>query len=202
MTEARKIRCRVYILRIVERGDKMRSRFIGGDVFAALLLALMPANALACEVSARYGMRIGDVLALRREDVAKGRFTYKEQKTGKPRRVTMSPDIQRRLLAQSGRVWVFEHRTDWRKHRTRQAVYKDIKRIAKAFRVDNGVSPHSARKLYAVNAYKRSGGDLARVKRLLNHSNEAVTMLYALADTMGKPVAKRKQVCQKRDSKK
>lgn len=170
----------------------MRSCYVNDDTFTAILMGLMPANALAIEVSLRYGMRIGDVLALRRSDVEKGRFTYKEEKTGKSRRLDLSADIQRRLLAQCGRVWVFEHRTDWRKHRTRQAVYKDIKRISRAFRL-RGVSPHSARKVYAVNAYKRSGGDLKRVQRLLNHSSEAVTMLYALADELnGKNVSRKK----------
>lgn len=167
----------------------MRSEWVPHETINHVLMALMPANRLAIEVSMRYGMRIGDVLSMRREDVAKGRFSYKEMKTGKSRRISLRESLQQRLLAQSGRVYVFEHRTDWKRHRTRQAVYKDIRRASKAFRLYEHVSPHSARKIYAVDAYKRYG-DLNRVKALLNHSDEAVTMIYALADGLNAKKAK------------
>jgi hypothetical protein len=39
------------------------------------------------------------------------------------------------------------------------------------------------RKVFAVDAYKRYGS-IARVQRLLQHSDEAVTMIYAMADKM------------------
>lgn len=155
-----------------------------------LLAALMPANRLALEVSLRYGMRIGDVLALKTQDVEKGNFTYVEEKTGKRRRVHFSPDFATELLRQSGRVYVFQGRNNWRRHRTRQAVYKDIRRIGKAYRL-KGVSPHTARKCYAVERYKRYGHDIKRVQRLLNHSSEAVTMLYALADELTEKTQKK-----------
>lgn len=161
----------------------MRTSWVCNDDFKVILRLLTPQNCLAVEMSLRYGMRIGDVLATKREDVAKGDWTYKEQKTGKSRRIRCQGDFQKRLLAQSGRLYIFEHRTEWKKHRTRQAVYKDIKRAAKALRLDENVATHSARKNYAVNQF-RVTGDLKKVQRLLNHSDEAVTMIYALSDKM------------------
>lgn len=163
----------------------MRSEWVPHETINHVLVALMPPNRLAIEVSMRYGMRIGDVLSMRREDVVRGSWTYKEEKTGKSRRIRLSELLQQRLLAQSGRIFIFEHRTDWKRHRTRQAIYKDIRRAAKAFRLEEHVSPHSARKIYAVDAYKRYG-DIKRVQKLLNHSSEAVTMIYALADALDK----------------
>lgn len=160
----------------------MRSRWVSDEVIRAILVALTPPNRLAVEMSYRHGMRIGDVLATRTEDVRKGRWTYKEEKTGKRRRITLSPAFQTRLLQQAGRIYAFEHRLDYKKHRTRFAVYKDVKRVAEFFRLGEGVSPHTARKGYAVREYHKSGGDLKRVQKLLNHSSEAVTMIYALAD--------------------
>ena len=163
----------------------MRGEWVPHETINHVLVALMPPNRLAIEVSMRYGMRIGDVLSMRREDVVRGSWTYKEEKTGKSRRIRLSELLQQRLLAQSGRIFIFEHRTDWKRHRTRQAIYKDIRRAAKAFRLEEHVSPHSARKIYAVDAYKRYG-DIKRVQKLLNHSSEAVTMIYALADALDK----------------
>lgn len=161
----------------------MRSEWVSDDTIGLVLSALMPANQLAIETSLRYGMRIGDVLSMRRCDVEKGSFTYKEEKTGKTRRIRLSEKFQLRLLGQSGRVFIFEHRTDVKNHRTRQAVYKDIRRASKAFRVKAHISPHSARKIYAVDCFKKYG-DINKIQKLLNHSDEAVTLIYALADQL------------------
>ena len=145
----------------------------------------MPANRLAIETSLATGLRIGDVLALHTDQVRRGRFTIKEQKTGKRRRLTLPKELQLALLQQAGRVFVFEHRTDQFRHRTRQAVWADLHRAAKFFRLPKRlvVSPHSARKIYAVSRFQ-STGSLQRVQELLNHSDEAVTVLYALADQL------------------
>lgn len=169
----------------------MRAQVAPDEVMRALLMALMPENRLALEMSYRYGMRIGDVLATKTDDVRKGRWTYKEEKTGKTRRITVSGEFQLRLLQQAGRVYVFEHRTDQKKHRTRQAVYKDIARVAKAFRLDN-ITPHSYRKEYAVRAY-RKWGSMKKVQKLLNHSSESITMIYALADQLKNKVDKKEK---------
>lgn len=160
----------------------MKSRYVADKELNIILCALMPANALAVEVSLATGLRIDDVLSLKADDVAKMDFTIKEMKTGKRKRVHLGKELVRDLLSIAGRVYVFEHRTDWRRHRTRQAVYKDVVRVARMLRL-KGVTPHSARKVYAVRRYAE-GRNLKRVQRLLNHSSEAVTMIYALADEL------------------
>ena len=163
----------------------MRSDWVCDNDFKVILRLLTEPNRLAVETSLRYGFRISDVLSLKTSDVKKGDFTIKEQKTSKSRRIRCTGSFQCRLLAQAGRIYIFEHRLSWKKHRTRQAVWKDIKRAAKALRLDENVATHSARKNFSVNEY-RVTGDLKKVQRLLNHSNEAVTMIYALADKMQK----------------
>ena len=88
------------------------------------------------------------------------------------------------ILAQAGPIYAFSGRLDGRRHRTRQAVYKDIRRAATAFRLREHISPHSLRKFYAVEQYKRTGGNLKRVQELLQHDSEAVTAIYAMADAL------------------
>lgn len=162
----------------------MRSQWIDTALMEHILAALMPENRLACEISLCTGLRIGDVLRLRPENVHpdKGRFTIKEQKTGKSRAVYLPLELRKRAFEIAGRFWVFEHRLDRTKHRTRQAVFKDLRRAAELFRVKAHVTPHSARKVFAVDYYNKHGRDLKKIQKLLNHSNEAVTMLYAMAD--------------------
>lgn len=159
-----------------------RSDWLRAETLNNILAALMPANSLALRVSMATGLRIGDVLALQTERLKRGnRITIKERKTGKSRRVTIPKQLYNDLLAQAGRIWIFEGRTDYRKHRTRQAVYKDIKRAAMLYRCKGQISPHSVRKVWAVNKYQKIG-NVKHVQKLLNHDNEAVTMLYAMAD--------------------
>lgn len=153
-----------------------------------ILAALTPPNRLAMEISLATGLRISDVLQLRSDALrgASGRkLTVRELKTGKARRITLPFELYDRAVRLAGRAFVFEHRLDWRKPRTRQAVFKDLKRAAALFRCRVNLAPHSARKVYAVEAYHRCG-DLKRIQRLLNHDSEAVTLLYALADELTK----------------
>lgn len=171
----------------------MRAAWVSGENAGHILAALMPENRLACEISLATGLRIGDVLAIKTEQLhgSEGRFTIKEQKTGKSRAVRLPPRLLEMALKIAGRFYVFENRLDPRKHRTRQAVYKDIKRAAKAFRFYENITCHSLRKSYAVEQYRKSGGNLEKVKKLLNHSDEAVTYIYALADCLDKKSKRR-----------
>lgn len=147
-----------------------------------IMAALTPANAVAIQVAMHTGLRIGDVLAMRTDKLAP-RMWIKESKTGKTRRIYLPAPLLARLKATAGSIWVFPGRLDSRKHRTRQAVYKDIRRAAEAFRIREHVSPHSARKVYAVEQLRKSG-DIRKVQKLLQHDDAAVTAIYAMADVL------------------
>lgn len=146
-----------------------------------VLSALTPENRLVMRVALATGLRIGDVLLLTPDEL-KSNFWVTEQKTGKRRQVGLPAPLLADLRAAAGAYWVFPGR-DPHKHRTRQAVWKDIKRAAKLFRMPQNVAPHTARKVYAVELLDKYG-DIERVQRALNHSRTEVTMLYAMADKL------------------
>lgn len=164
----------------------MRTDYINKDIIGHILASLTYENQLICRVSLETGLRVGDVLRLKSDFLLKEKFTIKEEKTGKPRNVWFSKSLREELLKIAGKIYVFEHRTDGRKHKTRQAVFKDLKRSAFLFRVKENVAPHTLRKIYAVDQYNRSGKNIKKVQKLLNHSSEAVTYLYAMADQINK----------------
>lgn len=168
---------------LLKGGENMRSEWKPKGEIVHILAALKPENRLACEISLFTGLRINDVLSLKTEQVMKQRFTIREQKTGKTRTIRLPNDLFSRAMACAGQFYVFEHRLNGRKHRTRQAVYKDLKRAAALFGVKEQISPHSLRKVFAVEEYLDCG-DLVRVQKLLNHTSEAVTMLYAMANVV------------------
>lgn len=160
----------------------MRTDWVSQEAMSHVLAALTPENRLVCEVALATGLRISDVLSLQ-TDKLKQRITVKEQKTGKNRRVNIPIKTYQRMQQQAGRVWVFEGRLTAKKHRTRQAVYKDVKRAAKAFRMPQNVAPHSMRKMYAVKEMKRLGS-LEAVQAAMKHRDAEVTMIYAMADAI------------------
>lgn len=144
-----------------------------------VLAVLTPENRLVMRTALVTGLRVGDVLALT-PDKLQPHCWVREQKTGKARQIGLPEPLLSDLKANAGERWVFPGRNP-AKHRTRQAVWADLKRAAKAFRLPQNVGPHSARKVYAVQLLHKYG-DIRRVQRALNHSSDAVTCIYALAD--------------------
>lgn len=159
----------------------LRTDWIEHDDMRLVMRLLTPANALAAEVALRTGLRISDVLSIKKEQLEKGcRFTVREQKTKKSRRVYLGENLRERLLQQSGEVYVFEHALDSTRHRTRQAVFKDLKRAAKALRIDANFAPHSMRKIYAVDYFRKHG--LEATQKILGHHYPSTTLIYLLSE--------------------
>lgn len=158
----------------------MRTHHISMTSWEVLLNLLMPANSLVVEVMLVTGLRVSDVLALERSTVLRSQcFTIKESKTGKARRVYLPKRLRAALLAQSGDLYVFPHARDSFRHRTRQAVWHDVKRAAKAMRIPLCVGTHSARKSYACDLYEH-GKDIDDIRKKLNHDSIETTIIYIL----------------------
>ena len=163
----------------------MRTTYANRQQLGHILAALMPENRLVMQLCIASGLRVSDVLELRTADL-KRRQTVRQKKTGKTRRVQWPAALYEQMERQAGQCWVFESRTDPKKHRTRQAVWKDVKRAEAVFKRSGQLSrrqnlgPHTARKFAAVEAYHKGG--LPAAQRLLSHSDPLVTRLYALAD--------------------
>lgn len=168
----------------------MRTEYLLQEQVDLVLAALTEKNRLVIRTALVTGLRIGDVLALKPEQL-KRNFWVKEQKTGKSRQVGLPEPLLSDLKANAGTEWVFPGRNP-EKHHTRQAVWKDVKRAGRAFRLCQNIAPHSMRKVYAVELMKKYG-DIERVKRALNHSSEIVTMIYAMADVQLEAKFKRRR---------
>lgn len=166
----------------------MRSDWLSEPIANIILGAMQPTNALVLAVSAATGLRLSDVLCIKSASLAQ-RMTVKEMKTGKNKRIYVPSQLLRLMQAQAGRIWIFEHRLNPKYHRVRQTVYKDIKACVDFYKRNGTVdkkaqiSPHSLRKLAAVNELERTG-DFDAVGKFLNHStkDKGVTAIYANSD--------------------
>lgn len=169
----------------------MRSSWMNDECARFVLAAMMPQNRLALEVSDATGLRIDDVLSLKTELITRSSRPYVvDSKTGKRHRIYVPAQLRERMLKQAGKVWIWPGRIKPNeRHRTRQAVYKDMVKAASVFKRNGmldkaaSISPHTMRKRAAVRAYHKGG--LEAASDLLVHSDgdSIVTMIYALADT-------------------
>lgn len=159
----------------------MTTEYILDEAMEQVLGILTLQNRLVMKTILHTGLRISDVLELKPEQL-KQQFFITERKTGKKRRVNLSLDILDELRQNSGKNWVFQGRNP-EQHRTRQAVWADVKRAARAYRLERNIGTHSGRKIYAVRLMKKYQ-DIEKVKRALNHDSAAVTILYACADSL------------------
>lgn len=146
-----------------------------------VLSALMPQNQLIVKVMLQTGMRLSDALQMPIEGLSTSGW-YVEGKTGKKRRYGLPRPLLEAIKEQAGPVWAFPGRKPGT-HKTRQAVWRDIKRAAVAFRLPQNVGAHSMRKVYAVRLMQKYG-KLEKVQRNLNHASGSVTAIYAMADIL------------------
>lgn len=159
----------------------MKTEYLLQEQVSHVLAALTPQNRLIARVCLHTGLRVGDVVGIPAASLA-SQFMVSERKTGKKKRVGLPAELLAEIRAQSDRTWAFPGREEG-KHKTRQAVWADVKRAAKAFRLPQNIAPHSFRKVYAVDLLGKYG-DLERVRRAMNHSGVEVTLIYAMADRL------------------
>lgn len=176
----------------------MKSDYINADGFKIMLDLMERDNANAVRVSLSTGLRIGDVLALRRENVAPGGELHTIcDKTGKPFSGKISKALASEILQRAGErsEWVFPSPSPRRvgKPRTRQAVWRDLKKAAKLCATPRNISPHTARKIYAVDQFRKNG--LEATKEALQHDRTNTTLIYAFSDVLTNESAARLQPC-------
>lgn len=160
----------------------MRTGVVLDRKLELVLDLLTPGNALVSRVMLCTGLRVGDVLSLTPDQIRPS-VRVVERKTGKTRAVRIPRALCAAVLERSSEAWAFPSPRDPEKHRTRQAVWSDIKRAQRACRFRQNLGTHSMRKAYAVRLMRRYH-DLSRVQRDLQHDRPEVTVLYALADKL------------------
>ena len=166
----------------------MRTDYIDPELYKVIFMHMTYDNALALEVSLSTGLRIGDVLKLRPSDVQSDGLHYIAEKTGKAGIAPITRRLAEKLIKNGNRYWCFPHRDSPRvKHRTRQAVWKDVKNAAALVRTaglisDQNVAPHSGRKTFAVVDKAVHGAD--HVQAALQHTSRSTTEIYSESDKL------------------
>ena len=158
----------------------MKSKYIETTELEKLRSVLAAEAWLPLWVSLETGLRIGDVVKLRKANLKADGLHYKAQKTGKNGVAKISKALRVELERKKGK-WLFPSPYKNGKHITRQACWSRIKKACKLAEVDaDGISPHTLRKIFAVELYRKKG--FLAVKEALQHNSAATTEIYSFAD--------------------
>ena len=128
------------------------------------------------------GLRISDLLSLKISDVkSKDRIIIREKKTGKIKDFPISYKCRKTINEYLANI---NNESDWlfkSKKRdqpiTRIQAYRIINKAARAIGMKEAIGTHTLRKTFGYWAYK-SGADITRIQKLLNHSAPSVTLAY------------------------
>lgn len=164
----------------------MKSVYLSANLYNKLYAHMTYDNVLILRIALETGMRVGDVVALQRRNLQKRTLNYVAQKTGKRDKKSISQGLYNLLIRQLNSdlpsEYFFKHRTKKGEHRTRQAVWKNVKKACTEIGLDINVTPHSARKTYAVEEFHDKG--LTITQKELQHDNPSTTVLYAFSDVL------------------
>ena len=133
-------------------------------------------------------LRIGDLLNLSVGDVLGDdgqilkAMELKERKTGKARRFPINDSVKNALsdylakrLGRDRSEPLFLSQKG--KRLSRSQAWRIMKTAGELAGLEN-IGTHSLRKTFGYHVYKRTGGDLGLVQKLLNHSASGVTLKY------------------------
>ncbi|HWR06720.1 site-specific integrase, partial [Sporomusa sp.] len=139
-------------------------------------------NYLLFVLGINSGLRISDLLVLKISDVkTKDRVIIREKKTGKKKDFPLSDTCKRTIdeyLASisSENDWLFKSKKG-EQPITRIQAYRIMNRAARAVGIKGAIGTHTLRKTFGYWAYK-SGADVTKIQKLLNHSAPSVTLAY------------------------
>ena len=135
--------------------------------------------ATALVLQANLGLRIGDILKLRLNDIIKDgnryRLNIKEEKTDKERVFTVPTEVYNyiKMYCLENNIRPSAKIIDI----TERAIQKQLKIVCDYLGIE-GISTHSFRKYFATQIYINSNYNIALVKELLQHSNTSITQRY------------------------
>lgn len=126
------------------------------------------------------GLRISDILQLRVSDTKRKYFNLTEIKTGKRKRIEMTPALQKDFKAftegMEDHEYLFQSREGINKPITRSMAYKILRESAEKFGLDD-IGTHTLRKTFGYHFYKQYK-DVALLQQIFNHSSPDITLNY------------------------
>lgn len=133
---------------------------------------------LIYDIGCSTGLRISDIVKLKKNILNIKEPTIKEQKTGKSKRIYIKKDIRKKLITlaeKSKNEYIFYSKAK-SGHISRQAVWKAFKVSATKNKIKTNTGTQSMRKKYAHKL--RTKHNLKYIQNKLNHDNILTSLIY------------------------
>ncbi|MCL6571716.1 MAG: tyrosine-type recombinase/integrase [Bacillus sp. (in: Bacteria)] len=126
------------------------------------------------------GLRISDILALKREDLLKSHIDLRETKTKKRKRVKIPGYIKKEIIPFANKLnegdYVVKSRQGTNKAIDRSVAYRILRDAAEYVHLQE-IGTHTLRKTFGYHFYQQTK-DVAMLQELFNHSSPTVTLRY------------------------
>lgn len=145
-------------------------------------------------VGINIGLRISDILTLKKKDVTGTHVVLREKKTKKRKSVMITPFLKRELHAYTKEMgpneYLFQSRNGVNQPISRTTAYRILQQAAKHVRLRN-IGTHTMRKTFGYHFYQRTK-DVAMLQEIFGHSDPNITKRYIgiNQDTMDKAMSK------------
>ncbi|MEU5512779.1 tyrosine-type recombinase/integrase [Streptomyces fungicidicus] len=138
-------------------------------------------NYMLFSVGINTGLRISDLLKLKKKDVFKKKhLIIKEGKTGKKKTFPIHEKLQLELKRYCKDLededYLFPSREGRNKPLTRYMAYRILREAAEEFEVYH-IGTHTLRKTFGYHFYKKKK-DVAILQKIFNHSDPGITLRY------------------------
>ncbi len=159
--------------------EPIKDEKIVKEMFEAL--SMKPRNgfmyALYFEFALSTGLRVSDILSLKKKDVQNGVVKLKTSKTGLYRHIALNDSCRRKIEAllstKKDNDLIFNFKRQW--------VHKFIKEAAENIGIDKSkISTHTTRKTAGWFFYLDSGKDLVKTQKFLGHRDPKETLVYLM----------------------
>jgi len=125
------------------------------------------------------GLRISDILKVKKHMITDSHLTVKEQKTGKNKRIVLVPELKKALKNYTVNLddddYLF-HGSDKSKPISREWAYRILNGAANEYGIKR-IGTHSLRKTFGYHMYAEHK-NVALLQNIFNHSSEAITLNY------------------------
>lgn len=126
------------------------------------------------------GLRISDILKLKVGDVKGTHINIREKKTGKQKRIRITPALKRELnryiVGKNDDEYLIKSRNGRNKPIGRSMAYKILRKAAEHFRLSE-IGTHTLRKTFGYHFYQQTK-DVAMLQEIFNHSSPEITLTY------------------------
>lgn len=126
------------------------------------------------------GLRISDILSLKKEDLLKTHIDIIEKKTRKRKRVKIPGYIKKELFSYVNKLnddsYVILSRQGTNKPINRSTAYRILREAADHVNLKE-IGTHTLRKTFGYHYYKQTK-DVAMLQELFNHTDQSTTLKY------------------------